>query len=524
MFIRRAFLQVLIMAALAAAAFALPTHAQNPCDGLVAPRLTAGGAARITTAYGLSLKDRAATGAAGSTEVALLSYGTVASVLDGPSCSFGYVWWNLQLSNGTTGWAAEGGSAGTDYFMEPYAVGLNVYHRSADSTRLTHYFVQPDGTNENRGDFVIQPASGTPQTAWQQVEIDQLTRALDTVRQDCPDRLMGSDLASAATNEAALQLPLPALDYDYYPSPEGERLVLVRHQHLRVPRCDNVVPLRMGMSTVSILNKAGVETVLFPFPQHGSIPDSVDTYKGSEPTDWSVALDEVIWSPQGQYIAFVAAYRYPCNRQECYRYHMYVSNLETGQLYVLGEGRHVGWSSGGERINFFRLIAGADGKPAAHLYTARPDGTDRQKSGCRADAVTYRTRTNRSTFPGMRAARVMVGNAGIAEVMMFNLADRTFTPPMLLPDLMPQANRLAVYLVQGEKGFFWCTIRGEFVIQSALTGEWKTLESSVAATGVAPVQVRPFPIGDKALVETADGGAYILDLAADQLAPVVFVG
>ncbi len=135
-----------------------------------------------------------------------------------------------------------------------------------------------------------------------------------------------------------------------------------------MPRCDNVVPERAGISTVSILDASGVETVLFPFPQHGSVPESTDSYTDGEPTEWNVYLDEVVWSPQGKYIAFVASYRYACNRQDCYRFHIYVSNLDTGQLYILGEGRHVGWSSGGERINFFRLVTGTDGNSAAHLY------------------------------------------------------------------------------------------------------------------------------------------------------------
>jgi hypothetical protein len=501
-----------------------PLHAQNPCDGLVTPRLTTGGAARVIASYGLSLKDRAATGAAGSTEVAQMPYGTVVGVSDGPTCNFGFVWWQLQLPNGTVGWAAEGGS-GADYYLEPYTVGLDMYKPGADASRLLHYFVNPDGFGQVMGQFTIRPQSGTPQTVWQQVEIDWLGQALDSVSQGCPDRLANSDLSGVTTLDAALQLPLPALEYDYYPSPDGNRLVLVRHQELRVPRCDNVVPERAGISTVSVLDASGVETVLFPFPQHGSIPESSDSYTDGEPSASNVALDEVVWSPQGRYIAFVASYRYACNRQDCYRFHIYVSNLDTGQLYILGEGRHVGWSSGGERINFFRWVTGTDGKQTAHLYSARPDGTDRQEVWLPGGAGYVSPERQPLGFPwDDSGTHVMVGNAGVGEVMLFDVADRSFSTPVFLPDLMPQPNRLSVHFIHGEKTYFWTTIRGEFVLQNARTGDWTQLNSTVATTGVAPTQARPFALGDKALIEMADGSAYILDMAADQLSPVMFGG
>ncbi len=64
----------------------------------------------------------------------------------------------------------------------------------------------------------------------------------------------------------------------------------------------------------------------------------------------------------------------------------------------------------------------------------------------------------------------MVGNAGVAEVMLFDLADRSFTTPVLLPDLMPQPNRLSVHLIHGEKTYFWTTIRGEFVCRMRVPG------------------------------------------------------
>jgi len=116
---------------------------------------------------------------------------------------------------------------------------------------------------------------------------------------------------------------------------------------------------------------------------------------------------------------------------------------------------------------------------------------------------------------------VMVGNAGLGEVMLLNVADRAFTPPIAVPDLMPQPNRLAVHLVRGETALLWTTIRGEFVVQDVRTGHWQRLQSELASTGIAPRRVQVFGMGDAALIEMADGSAYLLDLGADRLTAVV---
>lgn len=497
---------------------ATPASAQSACDGLVAPRLTIGGSARVTSPYGLSLKNQPMTGAAGATEVKLMGYGSVATVLDGYRCNLGYIWWELSLPDGSTGWAAEGDASG--YFMEPTTVGLHLYQPNADGTQIAHYFVTPDGTAQRQGGFSIAPVTATPREAWQQVEIDRLGQALDSVHSRCPARLAGTPFENLDL-DGALSLALPPLEYDFYPSPDGTRLLLVRHLHLRLPRCDTVVPERVGISRVSVLDASGTETPLFPFPQHGSVPASEDRYAPGVPDSWNVYLDEVVWSPQGKYIAFVAAYRDQCSGQPCYRFQLYVSNLDTGQLYILGEGRHVGWTNGGEGINAFRLVTGDDGRQVAHLFTMRPDGTDRQEIWLPGGAVYVSDSQQGLGLPwNDSGTRVMVANAGMGEVMLFNLSDRAFTPAVTVPDLMPQPNRLSVNLIRGETAFLWTTIRGEFVTQNVRTGDWVPLHSDLATTGVAPVRVRPFATGNKALVEMADGSAYVLDINADQLIPV----
>lgn len=499
-----------------------PVRAQSPCDGLVAPRLATGGAARVTSGYGLSLKNRAATGAAGASEVTLLSFGMVVTVVDGPTCNFGYVWWQVRLADGTTGYAAEGSAS--DYFLEPYAVGVSLFQRSADGGNIAHYFVKPDGTAGFQGVFTIAPVNTTPRQAWQQVEIDTLRQGFELVRATCPDRLAGTAFDGVADAEAALDLPLPPLDYDYYPSADGSRLVLVRHQHLLLPRCTTVIPERVGISTVSVLDSSGTETTLFPYPQHGTVPGSADRYKPGDPSPWRVTLEEVAWSPNNRYVAFVASYLAECSGQLCSRFHMYVANLETGQLYVLGEGRHVGWTNGGDSLNYFRLITEND-RQVAHLYTLRADGANRQEVWLPGGAVYVSDGRAGLGFPWNEGGtRVMVGNAGLGEVMLLNVADRSFTPPVVIPDAMIPGNRLAVELIQGEAAYLWSTIRGEFVVQNARSGDWTALASDLAVTGIAPERVQAFATGDRALIQMVDGTAYVLDLLADTLTPVRFEG
>ncbi len=300
----RAALVALILAA-ALLPVSLPARAQDACAGLVEPRLATGDLGRVTSPYGVSLKDRPATGAAGSVEVTLMPTGTTFTVIDGPRCANNYRWWQVRLANGTSGWAAEGDAA--NYFLEPNVVGLSLFTPRADRTQIAHAFVLPDGRAQAREPFPVAPIRATPAEVWQQVEIERLVPAVEQARQTCPQRLTGTPFAGLARAEDALQLPLPPLDYDVYPAPDGSRLLLVRHLHLLVPRCDHALPERIGISRVAVLDQNGAETELFPFAQHSDLPASEDGYAADTIDAWAIYLDEVVWAPDGRHIEFVAA-------------------------------------------------------------------------------------------------------------------------------------------------------------------------------------------------------------------------
>lgn len=497
--------------------------AQGGCDGLIAPNLSSGGAGQVTSPYGVSVKNIPATGTGGAAEVATLPQGAVFTVLDGPQCNQGYVWWQIRLTNGIVGWAAEGSA--TDRFMEPATVGLHTYRVSPDRGTITRFFVTPEGAARREAVFTVPPVEATPADAWQPVEQEALTQGLADVEQNCPERLIGTLWEDEASRAAPLETPLPADDYTFYPAPDGERLVLVRTLQLPLPRCDAALPDHAGMGRVTLLDVAGTETELFPFPQHGTVPPSQDRYALTVPNAPRVYLDEVRWSPDGAHIAFVAAYRDTCDDAACTRFHVYVWDVARGQLYVPGEGRHVAWTEGGAWLYVFRLLADDEGAPHANLARMRPDGTERVAVPLPGGTVALSTTQTGLGFPWNEAGtRVLLGSGGTDAVTIYTLADRSLTPARAVPELAPAPNRLAVDYVFGETALLWTTIRGEFLVQDLREDTVRLLESEVASTGVPLRAVRLFITGQHALLEMADGTAYVLDVAADRLRPVVFGG
>lgn len=97
--------------------YASPNPAQaQTCPDAPPPRLHVGQAGVV--AAGIDRLRLRALPAVGTGEVRVLYAGTPFTVLAGPSCNGGYIWWRIQL-DGTevTGWAAEGDW--TRYYLAP---------------------------------------------------------------------------------------------------------------------------------------------------------------------------------------------------------------------------------------------------------------------------------------------------------------------------------------------------------------------------------------------------------------------
>jgi hypothetical protein len=86
-------------------------------DQTLPPRLELNQRGRVTLTDGTPTRLRAAPGTA-SQVVTPLAEGTSFDVTASPACADGYRWWQLQLDDGTIGYAAEADTS--NYFLEPF--------------------------------------------------------------------------------------------------------------------------------------------------------------------------------------------------------------------------------------------------------------------------------------------------------------------------------------------------------------------------------------------------------------------
>jgi uncharacterized protein YraI len=96
----------------------VPTSANTPsgpysCPGALPPQLTVGGQGRVTPGLPNKVRSQPSFSA---TQVGSIPGEGVFSVLDGPRCSEGYTWWQVNY-NGLIGWTAQGDSS--EYWVEP---------------------------------------------------------------------------------------------------------------------------------------------------------------------------------------------------------------------------------------------------------------------------------------------------------------------------------------------------------------------------------------------------------------------
>lgn len=86
------------------------------CAGAPLSRLSVGMMARVSFTDGTPLRLRQTAGT-GGTFIKDMPEGTQFAVIGGPECQNSLTWWNVQLGDGSSGWAAEGDS--DEYFIEP---------------------------------------------------------------------------------------------------------------------------------------------------------------------------------------------------------------------------------------------------------------------------------------------------------------------------------------------------------------------------------------------------------------------
>jgi hypothetical protein len=107
---RKVILLILLLLVGVLPALGMPAAQTTNCP---TPRLTVGGEGRVTEGTANRVRDKASRS---GKEVAQIPGGGVFSVLAGPTCNEGFLWWQVEYK-GVTGWTVEGNAGG--YFVEP---------------------------------------------------------------------------------------------------------------------------------------------------------------------------------------------------------------------------------------------------------------------------------------------------------------------------------------------------------------------------------------------------------------------
>lgn len=110
---------------------AIPTRLN--CAGLITPRLVIGRLGQVTSGAANNIRDSHATSA---NRIGRIPGGAQFTVLEGPECDDGYVWWRVNYE-GLIGWTAEGG---TDYFLIPIEGTTNTSVTRRDTTAAYQRF------------------------------------------------------------------------------------------------------------------------------------------------------------------------------------------------------------------------------------------------------------------------------------------------------------------------------------------------------------------------------------------------
>lgn len=123
-----------------------PAAAQETCT--LPPRLAVGEAGRTLPDMIVNIRQYPQLG---DNQVGRLLPAGHFTVLDGPRCAAGYLWWQveyLHATRGAVGWAAEGDPASGEYWLEPR--GPRTTHIDAEGIPRSTITL-PDGTTEPEG-------------------------------------------------------------------------------------------------------------------------------------------------------------------------------------------------------------------------------------------------------------------------------------------------------------------------------------------------------------------------------------
>lgn len=492
---------ILLVVLLLSLGLPLPTHSDTTqCAG--SGRLSVGGLARVAyhsveqPSVGRPLRDFP------GEEAPILSSvppGATLTVLHGPVCERGVVWWEVRTLNGASGWTPETGadSPGRDYALEPWQPLVDVTRPIPDDvtpTGLALIRVNMHGLGRWLTAFTPAILANGGMNAFPDAEAEPLRTAFNAARQACPDRAEWVDLP---TMDAVMA----------FPSPDSTRLLIVRHWWRAVTRCDGSTTPRYGIDRLSIIDVTG-ERLLFDLPAHATL--TVTTSDAIAVADPPNRVIDVRWSPDN--IRALAWLRYG-NRSR-----LMVIDTHASVLAFLDDGADPVWSPDGTRVSWLR----ADGS-VTNLISDTSDrlitiGTDRQTLAL-PDTLQYADAPLDPVWnaDGTRLLACVRVDGCAALVVVIDVPMRRTLPALPLP----AGASLFVRWVLGDSALLWLPRSGGgLIVQSINDGTLRTFALDLAA-GERISDARPFPGGDSVLlvVQTVTGAARYLVLDLNNGAP-----
>jgi hypothetical protein len=468
---------------------AVPADAQGNCDqfNFVPSRLVPGSTARViynNDGIGVVFRDSPGREQSGSRVIRALPEGTVLSIVRGPQCFDGNIWWEIELPTGETGWLSEGNA--TEYFVEPYTISVYVFEPDGNNPRqLNRWRIDINGNIKSRDTLLVPGGDAIAASEiWQEADINAANEALLNRRQSCPEVLNGTAWESVNNAEDVL---VPEGDFEYYPSPDGGKIFLIRHRTLRIPACGNAPGDYYGISTVHLLSTRNV-TDLFPFAQHSGARSKESCFSPTvSNVAWQTQLSDIEWSPDSDTVAFTARYLDDDDGgRPCAFYYTFIIDVFSGNITSVAEARRPGWGEGGTRLYYFTQdtdsgynILDTDFWQLSNGDVSQisiPDGAQPMPEVFDSTGVILPW-----TEEG-RKVLMCTGPIGCPGVYSYDVVELQSSPVVESPDIFQPFQVRSVHYVAGSTRILWLTQEGAAYIQ-ALQG--------IDAGNFGPVRLEP---------------------------------
>lgn len=514
----------------------------SACDGLVPARLNIGATARVVyngDGLGTEVRDNPGNELSGSRFIRAVPEGTVFTLLEGPICLDGAVWWRASLPEGIDVWVAEGDSRG--YFLEPFILGAEILRPDANNPQLLNRnFVTYSGEVTPLPPFEIPESEAAPaRDIWQQPDIDAANVELANRRSQCPQVLEGTPWQGVSDAGDVL---VAEADYEYIPAPDGKRAFLIRHWVVQLPTCGGAPGSYYGISKTYLLGENRL-TEFFPYGQHTPTSSRVACMSPDvSNASWATHLSEIVWSPDADTVALVARYlETGADQRLCAYYFIFLVDIFNGQVSAITEGRHVFWGGGGSRLYYVKFLVDntsyniqqeqlmvlSNGQ-STPVNIPQISGEGGVSGG--AQFVPSAFNSVGVMLPASSSGtQVLVCNtlSGCPETLEFDVTRNAFSnTPMELPDGLLPRQIAEVHYVLDDTRLLWLTTDGKVYIQSLRDpniGVWVLISlDSVAAPETQVTDIILLPTGLSAVLELNTGDYVLLNTLSREVQLLAF--